>query len=156
MPERRAGRPEAAAAIWSWREAPQRPAGSPRRARLRGALQGAVGIVLGALFLALGHGVVGWIAAGIGTTVLLAALLSPTGLYAAIEGAFAALGERVGRGLAYLLMPAIFYGFFLPFSLLFRRGRRDAMRRFYEPEAASYWTKRREEQVASRPRTRQY
>ena len=46
----------------------------------------------------------------------------------------------VGRFLTWILLSWIFYGFFLPFGALFRRGRRDSMKRFYEPEALSYWS----------------
>jgi hypothetical protein len=141
MSDPQPGRPEAAAAIWTWQsEAAPRPSAAP--IRRRGALQAAVGLaVAGGLFWA---GRASWAAvvAAIATGIGLAALASPLALYAAIERGFAALGRGVGHSLTWLLLPAIFYGFFAPFSLLFRRGRRDALRRRFAPDAASYWSSR--------------
>jgi hypothetical protein len=98
--------------------------------------------------------IVGTIACAIG----LAALASPLGVFAAIERAFAALGRWVGGALAWLILPLIFYLFFTPFSLLFRRGRRDSMKRHLDAEAVSYWTTRERRSVttASKSHDRQY
>ena len=92
----------------------------------------------------------------IGALILLAALLSPNGFYRTIEAAFATLGQWVGRGLSWALLSAVFWLFFFPFGLLFRRGHRDSMRRFYEPEAESYWTTREIGRSGSSSRERQY
>lgn len=160
MRELRAGRPEAAAVIWTGRaEAASPPAKRGAKgphARLRGLLQGGVGIAFGALLVWLGHPRIGTVAASLGALVAVAALVSPTGLFAAIESGFATLGAWTGRALTWLLMPAIFYGFFMPFGLLFRRGRRDAMRGFYESEAPTYWSQRDERRSGSSSRHRQY
>lgn len=139
-----AGRPEAAAAIWSWRPAPPSPRPATGPIRLRGALQAAVGLAVAGGFAWLGHRTPALVVGAIASFVLLAALASPLGLFAAIERMVAALGVRIGQALTWILLPAIFYGFFVPFGLLFRRGRRDSMRRFFEPGAASYWSVRGE------------
>ena len=91
---------------------------------------------------------------GIGT----AAMLSPLALFAAIERSFAALGRWVGKALQWTLLPAIFYGFFTPFALLFRRGRRDAMTRYFDADAKSYWSPHGERRgkTASASRERLY
>ena len=154
-PGPRAGRPEAAAAIWQWRAVPKRAA-PPPRTRLRGALQGAVALAVGGTLTALGWPTAGAIAFVLGSAVALAALLSPGFLYAGLERLFAATGRGVARALAALLLPLLFFGIFTPFALLLRRGRRDAMTRFFEPEAASYWSKRDRGRSASKSRVRQY
>jgi hypothetical protein len=149
------GRPEAAAAIWAWRTPPAAAPSAPRR-RLRGALQGAVALAVGAVLRALGWPTAGAVALALGSAVALSALLSPGFLYAGFERLFAATGRAVANALGALLLPLLFYGIFTPFALLFRRGRRDAMTRFYEPDAASYWSKRDRGRSASKSRARQY
>lgn len=157
MSELEPGRPEAAAAVWSWRPvAVPRP--DPGPARWRGCLQAAVGFAVAALLFAFGPRLPAAIVATIATTIALAALLSPLGLFAAIERAVAALGLAIGNALTWILLPAIFFGFFVPFALLFRRGRRDAMKRWFEPDAASYWSQREDasSHSASASHERQY
>src|SRR5262245_40670692 len=139
----RAGRPEAAAAIWSWRErasatAPDRAAG----ARRRGSLQALATAAAGAALLALGSRGVAVAILGFAALLLVAALASPGGLYAGLLRLFAATGRVVGRLLTLLLLVPLFYAFFLPFGLLLRRGRKDRLARRFEPGAASYWEPR--------------
>lgn len=142
-PGRRPGRPEAAAEIWRWRapaagvEAP-----SAARARRRGLLQALGAGVFGTLLFVFWSQTIATIVFCVAGIIGLSALLSPTGLYAGVEKLFVSLAHWTGRGLTWLLMVPLFYLFFLPFGLLFRRGRRDRMRRFYEPEAPSYWEPR--------------
>jgi hypothetical protein len=50
-----------------------------------------------------------------------------------------AIGRRIGRALTWLLLVPLFYLFFLPFGLLFRRGRRDRLKRYFDREATTYW-----------------
>ncbi len=158
MPQPRRGRPEAAAAIWNWREAAQAAIAAPSaaRVRIRGALQGAFGVAAGALLFHFVSQTLGTIVCAIGGSVVLAALVSPLGLFAAIDGAFHAVGRLLARGLTWLLMPAIFYLLFLPFGLLFRRGRRDAMKRYYDSEATSYWTVREQQRPSLEARGRKF
>lgn len=157
MTEEQAGRPQAAAAIWSWRPAPPaRPATAP--VRLRGGLQAAVGLAVAGALAWFGYRTPAAIVATVASTIGLAALLSPLGLFAAIEHAFAALGGWIGKALTWLLLPVVFYLFFVPFGALFRRGRRDAMQRFFDAEAETYWTSReaRASHTASASHERQY
>jgi hypothetical protein len=88
-----------------------------------------------------------WTIAGV---IGLCALVSPLGLYAAIERSFAALGRWTGRALTWLLLPIAFYAFFVPFRALFRRGRRDSMRRYFDAESPSYWSLRKAPTAVSR------
>ncbi|UCE86720.1 MAG: hypothetical protein JSU66_03010 [Deltaproteobacteria bacterium] len=132
------------------------PSASAGRARIRGSIQAAVGITVGVLVYTYGSRPVGSVIATIGTIILLSALLSPTGLYAAIERGFTALGVHLGRFLTWLSMLTLFYLFFLPFGLLFRRGAKDPMRRFYTPDAATYWEDRELGRRGSSSHERQY
>ena len=153
----RQGRAEAAAAIWDWRgERSQTPEARPSRPRLRGTLQALVGAGVGTLIFAFVSRIAGTVVMSIATLILLSALLSPTGLYAGIERLFAALGRRIGTGLTWVVLPLLFYLVFLPFGMLFRRGRRDPMKRFYETDAESYWSPRRVGRSGSASHTRQY
>jgi hypothetical protein len=158
MYEPRAGRPEAAAAIWNPRgEASERPTEiASGSARLRGALQAlGAGLIAALLFLFLSR-LIGCIVGTIAAIILFSALLSPTGLFATIERGFQALGRVTGRALTFVLMSAVFYLVFLPFGLLFRRGRRDAMKRFYDREASTYWEPHSQDRASAEAHLRQF
>ncbi len=141
----RPGSPQAAAVAWRWRENLDSGAESRalrralrREALLRALVGGAVGVALfyfGAVLLAR----VAWAGAGV---VLLAALASPEGLYAAIGRGLALLGHGIGRLLAVLFLTPVFWLFFVPFGLLLRAGRRDRLERWFDPAAPSYWHRR--------------
>jgi hypothetical protein len=141
----RPGRPEAARIVWNWNREGERSELAGERAaaiRRRGVIQTLLAAAIGsAIFYFVSH-TVAYVIFTIATIVGLSALLSPTGLFAAIEGAFNALGQALGGGVSWGLLALIFYGFFLPFGLLFRSGRRDSMKRFFEPDASSYWVGR--------------
>ena len=53
-------------------------------------------------------------------------------------------------------MSIIFFTVVTPFGMLFRRGQRDPMRRYYEPGAATYWSERTLGRSASKMRERQF
>jgi hypothetical protein len=76
---------------------------------------------------------------GVATLILFTALLSPGGLFAALERTTAAVAGRIGWALMWGLMVLLFYVFFLPFGLLFRRGTRDRLKRYFDRDAATYW-----------------
>lgn len=141
MSEQRPGRAEAALAIWNWRD-PQ-PDGPPpplaSRERVRGSFQAAIVAAIGGLLLLLGLRTIALVMWGAAAIVLLAALASPRGLYAVLDRMARAIGKRVGRALTWLLLVPLFYFFFLPFGLLFRHGRRDRLKRYFDAEAPTYW-----------------
>jgi hypothetical protein len=129
--------------IWTWQADGERPAGpSARAATSRGVIQSLVAATMGGLIFAFISHTVAYVIFTVASIVFLSAVLSPTGLFAAIEGLFDRLGRALGGGLSWTLLAAIFFLFFLPFGLLFRRGRKDSMKRYFEPEAPSYWTQR--------------
>jgi formate-dependent nitrite reductase membrane component NrfD len=90
--------------------------------------------------------------ASIGTLIGLCALLSPTALYAAISRLFTWTGFVLSRGVTWVAMVTLFYGVFLPYGKLFRRGRRDRLERYSEPEAPSYWKTRQPTRTGSHER----
>jgi len=104
---------------------------------------------MGALFFGFDAVRLAAVAWGLAGVVLLAALLSPSGMYAAIGRALALLGHGIGRALAVLLLTPVFFLFFLPFGRLLRRGRRDRLERGKERSLPSYWHRRDD-----RPRTK--
>lgn len=138
---RLSGRPEAAAAIWDWRgQAGEEDAGpSASSLRLKAIIQSVVGFTVGTLMLLFVSRTIGLIALGLASLVLLAGLLSPRGLYLGIQRLFESTGNVVGKGMTWIIMVPLFYLFFAPFGLLMRRGRRDQLKCYYEPEATSYW-----------------
>lgn len=160
LAEPRPGRAEAAAAIWDWRALRAAKTGNAgaleSQARTRGLLRGALVAVVGALVFVFWSRVAGSIALAFSGIVLTSALVSPTGLYAALERALESATRGLGLGLTWVFMSIIFYGVVTPFGLLFRRGSRDPMRRFYEPSAASYWSERTLGRSASKMRGRQF
>ena len=148
---------EASSAVWNWRAGPERVTASERVSpRLRGALQALAGAVVGTgvfFFVSTTVAYFIWSVAGV---ILLSALFSPSGLYALIDGTFLSLGQLLGRAMAWILLPIVFYSFFVPFGLLLRRGSRDSMKRFYEPDADTYWTDQGDVRSGSNERERQY
>ncbi len=154
MPAPRPGRPEASALIWSWRtgEAETRDAGDARRYRLRAALQALAGAAFGLCFYLLWSRAIAYAAFGIASIILLSGLLSPMGLYAGLHHLFEATGRTVGRIMTWVVLVPIFYLFFLPFGTLMRRGRRDALKRFFDSDAETYWEPHPETPPAARER----
>ena len=142
MPTLRAGRPEAAEAIWSWRQSAEEEAEAVSKIRIRGALQSAIGAAIGTVFFFF------WSKTAAFTVLTIAALLfalsqlSPADLFAAVERGLRALGRRVAAALTWTLTVALFYSFVVPFGLMLRRGSRARLRRELLPSADSYWEKR--------------
>jgi hypothetical protein len=155
----RAGRPEASAAIWSWRDAGTTGAkggAKPSAIRLRGGLKALIPAVIGSvIYLRVSH-LGGTIVLSVAAVIFMAAMLSPTGLYALIDRAFNALTDGVGRLMTWIVLPILFFTVFLPFGKVTRRGKQDRLQRFHDAARASYWSDRTGERAASANRGRQY
>ncbi|MGE3636635.1 MAG: hypothetical protein AB7P00_42425 [Sandaracinaceae bacterium] len=148
----RQGRAEAAAVIWSWRGASDDRAARARRARIGALIRSAIGGAIGAvLTFAVGRPILGAIAFGIAGLTLVLGLLSPLGAYAALERAILAVSKVIGAALTWLLLTPVYFFFFAPFGSLFRRGRRDPMRRHIDKASASYWQPRSDDRPLDRP-----
>lgn len=142
----RAGRPEAAAVIWDWRRADD----APRRisvARRAALIRFVVAAVAGGVFFWLERPIVAYVAWSIGSLTLLLAIASPLGAYAAVDRLVARVGNLVGLVLTVLLLAPVFYLFFAPFGILFRRGSRDPLKRSFDPSAPTYWKARAEDRA---------
>lgn len=138
----RPGRPEAAAAIWRWRAGAAAAGPGPAKLRREGATRALVGLLAGKAFQVLGFEHLAYVAWAVSALILLAALASPAGAYAAIGRGLSGLGRLVGRALAILLLTPVFFLFFFPFGRLLRGGRRDRLERWFDRAAPSYWHRR--------------
>jgi hypothetical protein len=145
----RSGSPAASALIWDWQTTQTSSSATWRNRRLKGALQGLVGLVLGTFFYLVVSEHMGTLAWGVSSVILISALLSPEGAYAAIERLIDRLVEAVGKGVTLLVMVPVFYAIFLPFGIVFRRGKKDTMKRYYEDSVDSYWLTRSEPPTAA-------
>ena len=113
-----------------------------RALRREGVVRALVGAAVGGVLFYFGAPIlarVAWVGAAF---VLLAALASPDGLYAAIGRGLALLGHGIGRLLAIVLLTPLYWLFFVPFGRLLRAGRRDRLERWFDPAASTYWHRR--------------
>jgi hypothetical protein len=92
----------------------------------------------------------------IAALTLAEALLSPQRAYTAIQRAVGLLATAVGVGMTWLLLTPLYYLFFFPFGILFRRGRRDRLERWFEPHSPTYWKRRRIESLSAADYERQF
>ena len=154
----RAGRPEAAAEIWSLRQSisPAASRATPGRLRLLGSLQALALAALGSALFLYWSQTLGRILLSLSAIILLSALASPTVVYQGLLQLVRALGQITARAMTWILWVPLFYGVFLPFGLLFRRGSRDRLRRTITPGALSYWEPHAGPTAASASRRRQY
>ena len=131
----------AALAAWQTRRAD--PAAERRRevarARRRGLLQAAFGLLAGGLVAWRWRPLAGAIIAGVGVGLALLAWLAPRG-HAAVEGALRRFGSAVGAGLARVLLAAVTVGVFWPLGALLRARRRLRITTGFDPAQSSYWT----------------
>lgn len=130
------GRSEAAEAIWNWRERPAAAAKS--RARLHGVVRALLGALVGAFLWTIGSILLAKVALTISAISLLLTLAVPDTL----ERFSTRLSSTLGALSTWTLMTIVFFGFFVPFRLLARRGRRDTMKRYLDRSRPTYWTQR--------------
>lgn len=139
----RQGRPEAAAAVWPWKDAARLARAEASRARRGGLLRGAVAAAVGGLLFVLGARVGAYAAWALGGLVATLALASPRGAYRRIDGLASLLGRGVGALLGWLLLAPFFYLVMAPFGLLRRAlGGRDVLARRPDRTAPTYLVRR--------------
>ena len=144
---RRAGRPEAAAAIFDWKSrvtVVEEEASPATSARKRGLVQTAITGTLAALLYFFLAPRVGQIVGGVAVFLFTSSMLFPLSIYAGIEKFVAWLARWLQIGVTWVLMALIFAFVFTPIGVLFRRGKRDRLLRWLEPEKRSYWNERDE------------
>ncbi len=134
------GSETASATIWNWRGGDERA--EARRARIGGALRGVIGGLVGGAMFLLGHVGIAYVAWSLSGGLALLALLSPLGAHAVVLRAMNAAGRMVGTLVGWILLTPVYFFFFVPFRVLFRRGTRDRMNRRIDPDATSYWRER--------------
>lgn len=144
---RREGRPEAAALCFDWQqESPlqENEMSEANHLRKHGLRQTIITATLAALLYFFLSEQVGKIVGGVACVLFVSSMLFPVVIYARIEALVGFIANRLQRGVTWLLMRMIFSLFFTPFSLLFRRGQRDKLTRWLEPESDTYWNDRTE------------
>ncbi len=132
--------PETVAWPWRQRAAAEAPSAAP--IRTRATLQTVVAWAIAGVLYAFGHGLAAALVGVISSLAWVVALISPQGAWAILGSAMAGLARAVASALGWLMLIPLFYLFFLPFGLLFRRGSKDPMRRNLDKGAASYWIER--------------
>lgn len=146
---------EASRVIWNWRDKSEGKKGSrARRNRIHGLLQALAALGVSAAFFYFKHPIPGSIVLTVGLFLLLASQISPEGLYFRVQKGGALLGHWVGILVAFLLLIPVYWLFFAPFRLLFRRGANNKMHPQPNPRAGSYWMAR--ELVAPEQYERQF
>lgn len=135
------GNPTASAVIWDWQDtgpsADARSSGASNR--LKGVLQGCVTAGAAALMWLLDFRHLATVAGTMAAIIVFLALVSPKVGFTALQRLVQGLGALIGRVLGWVVLFALFYLFFVPFGALFRRARRDTMKRYYEADAPTYW-----------------
>lgn len=135
--------PEVNKVVWPWREE-QAPDTAALAAGLRKAavIQGVIGGLIGTgiyAYLSTKVGMVAWTIAGVLTLIGLA---SPTGLYQKIKLGMEKFGAFLGQVMSWILLVPVYWLFFTPFHFIFRGGKKDAMTRWIDKSADTYWVTR--------------
>ena len=113
------------------------------KARVKGTIQGVVGLGLGTLIFLYWSEIIGYVSFALSSCVLLSALASPGGAYAGINKFFTSLGVLFARVATPLVLIPNFFFVFSPLGLMLRRGRNDRLERWLEKDSETYWQDRR-------------
>ncbi|HEV7672063.1 MAG TPA: hypothetical protein VGS22_26380 [Thermoanaerobaculia bacterium] len=132
------------AVVWQWRRDPaaesRARAAAARGARVRGAIQGAVGLVVALLVAFVLHRpTFASVIASIAGIVTLLALVSPLGAFKWLTAMVEKLGRVIGLVVTWILMPVIFFLFFLPVGLFLRARGKTGITRGAEAKLPTYW-----------------
>ena len=79
---------------------------------------------------------------GIAALSAMLAALAPKGLRP-LHVLLTAITLPIGMVVSHVLMAVLYYGLFTPVALIFRVMGRDALERRFEPDAATYWSRRK-------------
>lgn len=135
--------PDAALSIWQPLPGPDvRLDKKLARLRVKGLIQGLVGLGLGVLIFFFWSRVIAYVSWSISSFVLLSALISPGGVYDGISRFFIWLGVQFARVATPLVLVPNFFLVFFPLGVITRRGKKDRLERWMEPDADSYWKDR--------------
>lgn len=131
---------DASRLIWNWQEDPFRKKQiNANKLRLKGIVQSICMVVVAILFFYFNHRVMAFSILVLSTIIGLSALFSPSGIFLFLDKGAKKIGVLLSTMIKWVLLPLIYYGFFVPFGKCCRKGNRDKMKRYYEVEAASYW-----------------
>ena len=142
--------------IWPWRDGSQKPPHDIGGVRKRAVVQALIALAIAGALLWFDHVFLAGLTVAVSSVGLVAALISPLGAYATVERGLQMFARGVATVVGWLVLVPLFYLFFLPFALLFRRGASDPMRRFYQRSATSYWTDREPVSERQAARRRQF
>jgi len=143
--------------IWNWKSSGIRSrAQSAGSLRKKGLIQGVGTAMVASLFWYFELRTMALIAGAMAAIVLLAASISPTGIFATLSRGADKLGHFIGNCIKWIFLPAVYYLFFLPFGTLFRRGDNDSLQRTCSPGNSTYWINRQESGTESRSRSKQF
>ncbi len=132
------------AVIWNWRRDPageaRALAAAARGARVRGAIQGAVGLTVALLVAFVFHRpTLASVIASIAGVVTLLALVSPLGAFRWLTGGVEKLGRAIGLTMTWILMPLIYFLFFVPVGLYLRARGKTGITRGADAKLPTYW-----------------
>ncbi len=132
------------AVVWQWRRDPEAEArataGAARAARVRGAIQGAIGSIVALLVAFVFHRpTLASVIASIAAVVTLIALVSPLGGFRRLTAGVEKLGRGIGLLLTWILMPLIYFLFFLPVGLYLRARGKIGITHGADAKLSTYW-----------------
>lgn len=143
---------EAAASIWEYarEDKPRNLIKNRRKARLRGIIQALVGVFIGSLIFFFWSQTLAYFVFGISGIVAVLALFSPEKGFGFLEKLFLSLGSIIGVFMGVILLTPLYFFFFTPFNILFRRGDKNIIRREFPGRRDSYWISREDEKIDSK------
>lgn len=131
-------------AVWRWRPDPERRARriarEAREGRIRGLIQGVVGLLAAFVLYRWFSPVAAGIVAAIALTITVIALASPRGTFARLTHWVGRFAHGVGLVVTWICLPVLFYLVFLPLGLILRARKRLRLTRGPEPERETYWS----------------
>ena len=130
-------------AVWRWRPDPDRRARriarEAREGRIRGLVQGLVGLVAAFVLYQWFSPIAAGVVATIALSITLVALVSPRGAFARLTHWVGRFAYGVGLGVTWIFLPILFFLVFLPLGLVLRARGRLRLTRAPEPERETYW-----------------